>query len=85
VVPATSSLAQVTWLSTATTPSTAEGTLSSLKARDRGHLRLQVMLVPGRDTPSLPAWVVHHTRVGHNLIAGIGRADGPRGIGWPRS
>jgi ABC-2 type transport system ATP-binding protein len=60
----------------------AEGTPSSLKAQDRGHLRLQVMLVPGAETPELPGWVRHHTRVGHNLVAGIGQADGPRGIGW---
>jgi ABC-2 type transport system ATP-binding protein len=60
----------------------AEGTPSSLKAQDHGQLRLQVMLVPGADTPVLPDWVRHHTRVGHNLIAGIRRGDGPRGIGW---
>jgi ABC-2 type transport system ATP-binding protein len=60
----------------------AEGTPSSLKTQDRGHLRLQVMLIPGAETPKLPGWVRHHTRVGHNLVAGIGRADGPRGIGW---
>jgi ABC-2 type transport system ATP-binding protein len=60
----------------------AEGTPSSLKAQDRGHLRLQVMLVPGAETPELPGWVRHHTRVGHNLVAGIGQADGSRGIGW---
>jgi ABC-2 type transport system ATP-binding protein len=60
----------------------AEGTPSSLKAQDRGHLRLQVMLVPGAETPQLPGWVRHHTRVGHNLIAGIGQADAAAGIGW---
>jgi ABC-2 type transport system ATP-binding protein len=60
----------------------AQGTPSSLKAQDRGHLRLQVMLVPGMDTPELPGWVRHHTRVGHNLIAGIGQADAAAGIGW---
>jgi ABC-2 type transport system ATP-binding protein len=60
----------------------AEGTPSSLKAQDHGQLRLQVMLVPGMDTPMLPEWVRHHTRVGPNLIAGIGQADGSRGIGW---
>jgi ABC-2 type transport system ATP-binding protein len=60
----------------------AEGTPSSLKAEDHGQLRVQVMLVPGMGTPTLPEWVRHHTRVGHNLIAGIGQADGPRGIGW---
>jgi ABC-2 type transport system ATP-binding protein len=40
------------------------------------------MMVPGMGTPVLPEWVRHHSRVGHNLIAGIGRADRPRGIGW---
>jgi ABC-type multidrug transport system ATPase subunit len=30
----------------------AEGTPSSLKARNRGHLRLQVLLVPGREPPA---------------------------------
>jgi ABC-2 type transport system ATP-binding protein len=60
----------------------AQGTPSSLKASDHGHLRLQVMLVPGADTPALPGWVRHHTRVGHNLIAGIGQADAAAGIGW---
>jgi ABC-2 type transport system ATP-binding protein len=60
----------------------AQGTPSSLKAEDRGHLRLQVMLAPGADTPELPGWVRHHTRVGHNLIAGIGQGDAAAGIGW---
>jgi ABC-2 type transport system ATP-binding protein len=60
----------------------AQGTPSSLKASDHGHLRLQVMLVPGADTPVLPGWVRRHTRVGHNLIAGIGQADAAAGIGW---
>jgi ABC-2 type transport system ATP-binding protein len=60
----------------------AQGTPSSLKAQDHGQLRLQVMLVPGTDTPRLPEWVRHHTRVGHNLIAGIGQADAAAGIGW---
>ena len=62
----------------------AEGTPSSLKADDRGHLRLQVMLVPGVPTPELPGWVAHATRVGHNVIATIGHTDGARGIGWAR-
>ncbi len=34
----------------------AEGTPSSLKSADRGNLRLQVMLVPGAETPALPGW-----------------------------
>jgi hypothetical protein len=39
----------------------AEGTPGSLKVQDHGQLRLQVMLVPGMDTPMLPGWVRHHT------------------------
>jgi ABC-2 type transport system ATP-binding protein len=60
----------------------AEGTPSSLKADDRGHLRLQVMLVPGAETPGLPPWVRHHVRAGHNLITTIDEADAAHGIGW---
>ncbi|HXP18691.1 MAG TPA: ABC transporter ATP-binding protein [Streptosporangiaceae bacterium] len=60
----------------------AEGTPSSLKAADRGHLRLQVMLAPGARTPELPSWVRSHARAGHNLIAAIEEADAAQGIGW---
>jgi ABC-2 type transport system ATP-binding protein len=60
----------------------AEGTPSSLKADDRGHLRLQVMLVPEAPTPPLPPWVGQPVRVGHNLIATIGEADAAQGISW---
>jgi ABC-2 type transport system ATP-binding protein len=60
----------------------AEGTPSSLKAGDRGHLRLQVMLRPDAETPPVPPWVRHQVRVGHNLIATIGEADAAYGIGW---
>lgn len=60
----------------------AEGTPSSLKAADRGNLRLQVMLVPGTETPELPRWVQQHVRVGHNLVTTIGEEDAAHGIGW---
>jgi ABC-2 type transport system ATP-binding protein len=60
----------------------AEGTPSSLKADNRDHLRLQVMLVSGAVTPALPGWIGSATRVGHNLIATIDRTDGANGIGW---
>jgi ABC-2 type transport system ATP-binding protein len=60
----------------------AEGTPSSLKADDRGHLRLQIMLLPEAETPELPPWVHHHVRAGHNLITAIDEADAARGIGW---
>jgi ABC-2 type transport system ATP-binding protein len=60
----------------------AEGTPSSLKAGDRGHLRLQVMLLPDAETPALPPWVRHQARVGHNLITTIDEADAADGIRW---
>jgi ABC-2 type transport system ATP-binding protein len=60
----------------------AEGTPSSLKAEDRGHLRLQVMLVPEAATPPLPPWIGQPVRVGHNLITTIDEADAARGISW---
>jgi ABC-2 type transport system ATP-binding protein len=62
----------------------AEGTPSALKASEREQLRLQLMLVPGRPTPPLPAWVSSHVRVGHNLVATIAETDATRGIGWAR-
>jgi ABC-2 type transport system ATP-binding protein len=60
----------------------AEGTPSSLKADDRGHLRLQVMLRPEAATPPLPSWVRQPVRVGHNLITVIDEADAASGIAW---
>jgi ABC-2 type transport system ATP-binding protein len=60
----------------------AEGTPSSLKSGDRGHLRLQLMLVPGVETPDLPAMVRHSVRVGHNLVTTIDEEDAAHGIGW---
>jgi ABC-2 type transport system ATP-binding protein len=60
----------------------AEGTPSSLKAQDRGHLRLQLMLVPGAETPDLPSWVRHHTRIGHTLVTTVDEADVAHGIAW---
>jgi ABC-2 type transport system ATP-binding protein len=60
----------------------AEGTPSSLKADDRGRLRLQLMIVPGRPTPELPHFVEHHTRVGNNVMNVIREADATVGIKW---
>jgi ABC-2 type transport system ATP-binding protein len=60
----------------------AEGTPSSLKAEDRGRLRLQVMLAPRAETPALPAFVQHHTRVGHNLMTVIAEEEAAHAIGW---
>lgn len=60
----------------------AEGTPSSLKASDRGRMRLQLMMVPGTVTPDMPAFVEHHTRVGNNVLATIADSDSPHAIGW---
>ena len=60
----------------------AEGTPSSLKAADRGNLRLQLMLAPGRPTPDMPAFVVDHRRVGNNLLTLIAESDAGVGIAW---
>jgi ABC-2 type transport system ATP-binding protein len=60
----------------------AEGTPSSLKAADRGRMRLQLMIVPGRPTPPMPGFVHHHTRVGNNVIAVIDETDVSHAIGW---
>jgi ABC-2 type transport system ATP-binding protein len=60
----------------------AEGTPSSLKSQDRGRMRLQLMMVPGRATPAMPGFVLDHTRVGHNVMASIAEDDSAHAIGW---
>jgi len=60
----------------------AEGTPSSLKSNDRDHLRLQLMLSPGAETPQLPEFVLRDTRAGNNLITVIDESDAARGITW---
>jgi len=60
----------------------AEGTPSSLKAADRGRLRLQVMLAPHAPTPDLPPFVEDPTRVGNNLMTVIPESEAAHGIGW---
>ncbi len=63
----------------------AEGTPSSLKAQDRGRLRLQVMMTPGESTPELPSFVADETRVGNNLVSVIDEARASDGIHWAQS
>jgi ABC-2 type transport system ATP-binding protein len=60
----------------------ASGTPSSFKSADRGRLRLQVMMVPGQPTPTIPPFVDQHTRVGHNLVTVIDEAAAGEGIAW---
>jgi hypothetical protein len=45
-------------------------------------MRLQVMLVPGVETPALPAWGGSPVRVGNHLVTTIAEADAPSGITW---
>jgi ABC-2 type transport system ATP-binding protein len=60
----------------------AEGTPSSLKIEDHGRLRLQVMLVPGTDTPESPPWLHSAVRVGNSLVAALDQGDAGQGITW---
>ena len=60
----------------------AEGTPSSLKAEDRGRLRLQVMLVPGSDTPATPPWLSSAVRVGNSLVTALDEGCAGQGIAW---
>ncbi|TVZ03461.1 ABC transporter ATP-binding protein [Trebonia kvetii] len=60
----------------------AEGTPSAMKARDRGHLRLQLMIAPGHETPALPPFALRSTLAGHNLMTVIAEGDAAVGIKW---
>ena len=60
----------------------AEGTPSAMKARDRGHLRLQLMIAPGHETPALPPFALRSTVAGHNLMTVIAEGDAAVGIKW---
>jgi ABC-2 type transport system ATP-binding protein len=62
----------------------AEGTPSAMKAADRGQLRLQLMITPGREAPVTPGFARHVTSAGRNLVAVIDEADAPDGIRWAR-
>ena len=53
-----------------------------VQAADRGRMRLHVMLVPGSETPELPAFVNEHTRVSHNLLTLVDEADAAIAIHW---
>jgi ABC-2 type transport system ATP-binding protein len=60
----------------------AQGTPSSLKAADRGRMRLHLMLAPGAGTPEMAPFVLEHTRVGNNLMTLVDEAEAAHGIGW---
>ena len=60
----------------------AEGTPSAMKAADRGQLRLQLMIAPGRDAPAVPPFARRATLAGHTLMAVLDEPDAPVGIKW---
>jgi ABC-2 type transport system ATP-binding protein len=63
----------------------AAGTPSSLKAGDRDHLRLQLMMTPGRPVPELPDFAESGTLVGHTLSTVISEGRASDGIRWAQS
>jgi ABC-2 type transport system ATP-binding protein len=60
----------------------AEGTPSAMKAADRGQLRLQLMIAPGREVPPVPPFARRATVAGHTLVAVLDEPDAPVGIKW---
>jgi ABC-2 type transport system ATP-binding protein len=62
----------------------AEGTPSAMKAADRGHLRLQLMIAPGRDAPQAPPFARRARLAGRTLTAVLDEPDAPDGIKWAR-
>jgi ABC-2 type transport system ATP-binding protein len=60
----------------------AQGTPSSLKAEDRGRMRLLVMLAPGAPDPEEPPFMIASTRVGHNLATVIPEHEVRAAIDW---
>jgi ABC-2 type transport system ATP-binding protein len=60
----------------------AEGTPSAMKARDRGRMRLQLMIAPSRDAPAQPPFALRSTLVGRNLMTVIAEGDAAVGIKW---
>ncbi len=63
----------------------SQGTTSSLKAEDRGHMRLQVRLVPGLPSPELPAFVLKQVRLRSRLHLVIDESRASEAIEWARS
>ena len=63
----------------------AEGTPSSLKAVDRGRLRLQLMMTPGEPSPDLPNFLGAETRIGNNVVTVIDESRASDGIAWAQT
>lgn len=63
----------------------SQGTPSSLKAEDRGHMRLQVRLVPGLAAPELPGFVLKQVRLRSRLHLVVDESRASAAIEWARS
>ena len=62
----------------------AEGTPASMKAQERGRLRMQVVLEPGAETPAKPVFAHSEVRVGRRYLLTIDEGDAMRAIDWVR-
>lgn len=60
----------------------AQGTPSSLKAADRGRLRLEVVLEPGAAEPALPAFAGDPVRAGRRLFVSLDEGAAAAAIEW---
>src|SRR5690606_23519582 len=60
----------------------AQGTPSSLKAADRGRLRLEVVLEPGSAEPDLPAFAGDPVRAGRRLLVTLDEGAAAAAIDW---
>ncbi|MDX1382325.1 MAG: ABC transporter ATP-binding protein [Thermoanaerobaculia bacterium] len=63
----------------------AQGTPSSLKAADRGHLRLQLRLVPGCPEPELPDFTIRRVRLRSRLHMVVDEGRAGEAIEWARA
>jgi ABC-2 type transport system ATP-binding protein len=60
----------------------AQGTPASLKAADRGRLRLEVVLEPGADEPAFPSYAHDVVRAGRRLLVTLDERAAAEAIGW---
>jgi ABC-2 type transport system ATP-binding protein len=63
----------------------AQGTTSSMKSEDRGHLRLQIRLAPGCEAPALPGFVLRRLELRSRLHLVVDEARAAEAVEWARS
>jgi ABC-2 type transport system ATP-binding protein len=62
----------------------SHGTPASLKAADRGRLRLEVTVEPRAPLPTFPDFLDEPVRVGRRAFTTLAEADAPRALDWVR-